>query len=176
MKAARKSNEDVWTWELPTVKEPAEGKTWGWACGGGGSANVEPVAKWLMMEDDFNFLASLPACLSLSSTNDSSMNLKWLVSLSKLQLSNLTYLFHSSPLKSLPHNSIFSLNHLSTFDQKSSPPTRPFVVVLLRFLGGSFSSLWMFAEFSSSEPSSSSSSTPRITLFSHVTCCCKHFR
>lgn len=74
-----------------------------------------------------------------------------------------TYIFQSTPLKSVPHESIFSLNQLSTLDQKSSPwAMRPLPGVLLRFLAGVSSS------FPSSFSEASSLSAPRMVLFSHA--------
>lgn len=74
-----------------------------------------------------------------------------------------TYVFQSTPLKSEPHDSIFSLNQLSTLDQKSSPwAMRPLPGVLLRFLAGVSSSV------PSSFSEASSSSAPRMVLFSHA--------
>ena len=74
-----------------------------------------------------------------------------------------TYLFQSTPLKSMPHDSILSLNQLSTLDQKSSPcEMRPLATLLLRFLAGASCSA------ASSFSETSSSSTPSMVLFSHA--------
>jgi len=76
---------------------------------------------------------------------------------------SLTYIFQLTPLKSVPQDSTFSLNQLSTLDQKSSPwAMRPLAGVLLRFLAGASRSV------GSSCSETSSSSTPRMFLFSQA--------